>query len=186
VARLVATLRPVVEQLGSGCLRAVDNCTRAGLRVTVAQPAGVEPMSARTLRNLALLVSVLTTALVATTVTIIVVTGGRAAHQFDHAWAEVVASLVVLGFTAAGLAIVLRRPRNRIGCIVLLPAFTLALEDTAVPAITTTHVILGSPTLATEVFAVVGDALVELRQAVGTTLQPATVSVWLPAGRGRR
>lgn len=92
-------------------------------------------MTDRGLRIAALGVGALTLALVTTTVVLVVATGGRAANQFDQPWAEVAAAVTVLAGTTAGLAIVLRRPRNRIGWIVLAPSFTLALEDMAVPAI---------------------------------------------------
>ena len=113
----------------------------------------------RALRAVAIGVGALTLALVTTTVGLIVATDGRAANQYDHPWAEVVAATAVLAGTAAGLAIILRRPRNRIGWLVLAPSFTLALEDMAVPAIVTTHVIRDAPTRLTEVFAVASDSL---------------------------
>lgn len=113
----------------------------------------------RALRMVAIGIGALTLALVTTTVTLIVVTDGQAANQYDRPWAEAVAAIVVLAGTAAGLAIVLRRPRNRIGWIVLAPGFTLSLEDMAVPAIVTTHVIRDTPMLPTELVAVFSDAL---------------------------
>ena len=113
----------------------------------------------RALRVVAIGVGALTLVLVTTTVTLIAVTDGQAANQFDRPWAEAVAAIAVLAGTAAGLAIVLRRPRNHIGWIVLAPSGTLALEDMAVPAIVTTHVLRDTPTLVTEVVAVVSDAL---------------------------
>lgn len=116
-------------------------------------------MTDRGLRVAALGVGALTVALVVTTVVLVVATDGRAANQYDQGWAEVVAAVAVLAGIAAGLAILLRQPRNRIGWILLAPSFTMALEDMAVPAIVTTHVIRDSPTLATELFAVASDAL---------------------------
>ena len=113
----------------------------------------------RTLRAAAVGVGALTLALVATTVVLVVATEGRAANQYDRAWAEVVAAVIVLVGAGAGLAIVLQRPRNVIGWIVLVPSLTLALEDMAVPAIVTTHVLRDAPTLLTEVVAVVSDSL---------------------------
>jgi hypothetical protein len=120
---------------------------------------GTLEMTDRRLRIAALGVGALTVALVAATVVLVLTTGGRAANQYDQPWAEVTAAVTVLAGTAAGLVIILRRPHNRIAWIVLAPGFTLALEDLAAPAIVTTHVIRDSPSLATEVFAVVSDAL---------------------------
>lgn len=116
-------------------------------------------MTDRGLRVAAFGVGVVTLALVVTTVVLVVATGGRAANQYDQPWAEVVTAVAVLAGTASGLAIVLQRPRNRIGWIVLAPSLGLALEDMAVPAVVTTHVIRRSPTVATELFAVTSDAL---------------------------
>lgn len=131
----------------------------AGVAPSTMVEQGTLAMTDRGLRVTALGVGLLTVALVIATVILVVATDGRAANQFIQPWAEVVAAVTVLAGTAAGLAIVVQRPRNRIGWILLAPSFTLALEDMAVPALVTTHVIRGAPTLATELFAVASDAL---------------------------
>lgn len=115
-------------------------------------------MRDRTLRAVGVGAVLLHLALVATTAILVVATGGQAANQYQQPWVEVSSAVLTLG-SVAGLVIVWSRPRNPIGWVLLLPGAVQAFEDAAVAAVNTTHAVLGTPVLVTEVLAVVSDAL---------------------------
>lgn len=112
----------------------------------------------RGLRNIGVGAAVVHLALVAVTAALVIATDGRAANQYQQPWVEVSSAVLTLG-SVAGLVILWSRPRNPIGWVLLLPGLVQAFEDAAVAAVNTTHVVLSNPVLATEVLAVVSDAL---------------------------
>lgn len=115
-------------------------------------------VSSRTLRGVGVGTAVVHVVLVAVTAALVIATDGRAANQYEQPWVEVASAVLTLG-SVAGLLIVWSRPRNLVGWVLLLPGTVQAFEDAAVAAVNTTHVVLGTPVLATEVLAVVSDAL---------------------------
>jgi hypothetical protein len=116
-------------------------------------------MTAR-LRALGVVVAAVAVALTGAALGLLWLNGAVAsAVAGSEPWVDAVSVVMGLAPAVAGVVIVVKRPRNLIGWILLVAPVAILVESLGVAAVTYTHLVRQEPSTATEVLAAIGDAL---------------------------